>query len=226
MTNPSQRPAQPSSRPATPDRTKARPQASPIDGVMLSDGEGRNNAHTPAAMQRRQASGAGCWRRAELADLYRGRRRGEHLTGKVPGHGRPVWAGGSLRGDTVPGSGNGRRAPVSGPAIGLTRRVAALRPASHLSVWRPGQPANVSGSGAGEQVRVQAGDEFGQVLAAEGEVPVHGRPGAGLNVTTGRGVVAGAIGGYEQGGYILAVSCPAQFTSDVPALYAAAVAGG
>jgi hypothetical protein len=51
-------------------------------------------------------------------------------------------------------------------------------------------------------------------------------PGAGLNVTTGRGVVAGVIGGYEQGGYTPAVSCSAQFTSNVPALYATAVAGG
>jgi hypothetical protein len=41
------------------------------------------------AMQRRQASGAGCWRRTELADLYRGRRRGEFLAaeGEVPVYG-------------------------------------------------------------------------------------------------------------------------------------------
>jgi hypothetical protein len=38
--------------------------------------------------------------------------------------------------------------------------------------------------------------------------------------------VAGVIGGYEQGCYIPAVSCSAQFTSDVSALYATAVAGG
>jgi hypothetical protein len=118
------------------------------------------------------------------------------------------------------------RAPVSGPAIGLARRAAALRPASRLSVWRAGQPANISGSGAGEQVRVQAGDEFGEVLAADGDVPVHGLPGADLNVTIGQGVVVGIIGGYEQGGYIPAVSYSAQFTSDVSALYATAVADG
>jgi hypothetical protein len=92
-------------------------------------------------MQRRQASGAGCWRRTELADLYRGRRRGEFL-------------------------------------------------------------------------------------AAEGEVPVYGLAGADLNVTISRGVVVGVIGGYEQGGYTPAVSYSAQFTSNVSALYATAVAGG
>jgi hypothetical protein len=92
-------------------------------------------------MQRRQASGAGCWRRAELADLYRGRRRGE-------------------------------------------------------------------------------------VLAAEGEVPVYGLPGADLSVTTGQDVVVVVICGYEQGGYTPAVSYSAQFTSNVSALYAAAVADG
>jgi len=117
------------------------------------------------------------------------------------------------------------RAPVSDPALGLARRVAALRPTSHLSVWRPGQPANVSGPGAGEHIRVQAGDEFGQVLAADGDVPVHGLPGADLNVTISRGVVIGVIGGYEQGGYTPAVSYSTQFTSNMSALYATAAAG-
>jgi hypothetical protein len=118
------------------------------------------------------------------------------------------------------------RALVSFPAIGLARRVAALRPTSHLFVWRPGQPVNVSGPGAGEQVRVQAGDEFGEVLAADGNVPVHGLPGADLNVTTSQGVVVGVIGGYEQGGYTPAVSYSTHFTSNVSALDATAVAGG
>jgi hypothetical protein len=92
-------------------------------------------------MQRRQASGAGCWRRTELADLYRGRRRGEFL-------------------------------------------------------------------------------------AAEGEVLVYGLPGADLNVTTGQDVVVGVIWGCEQGGYTPSVSYSTQFTSNVSALYATAVAGG
>jgi hypothetical protein len=92
-------------------------------------------------MQRRQASGAGCWRRTELGDLYCGRRRGEFL-------------------------------------------------------------------------------------AAEGEVPVCGLPGADLNVTNGQGVVFGVIGGYEQGGYTASVSYSTPFTSNVSALYATAVAGG
>jgi hypothetical protein len=64
------------------------------------------------------------------------------------------------------------------------------------------------------------------VPAAEGEVPVYGLPGADLNVTTGQGVVVGVIGGYEQGGCTRAVSCSAQFTLDVSALYATAVADG
>jgi hypothetical protein len=61
--------------------------------------------------------------------------------------------------------------------------------------------------GAGEGLVADAvGDEFGKVLAADGDLPVHGLPGAGLNVTTNRGVVAGIIGGYEQGGCTPAVS--------------------
>lgn len=120
-------------------------------------------------------------------------------------------------------TGCGLRSPAR--AIGLARRVAAIRPVSRLFVWCRGQPANISGSGAGEQVRVQAGDEFGEVLA-DGDVPVHGLPGADLNVATGQGVVVGVIGGYEQGGYIPAVSYSAQFTSNVSALYATVVAGG
>jgi hypothetical protein len=39
-------------------------------------------------------------------------------------------------------------------------------------------------------------------------------------------MVAGVIGGYEQGGYTLAASYSTQFTSKVSALYATAVAGG
>ncbi len=62
--------------------------------------------------------------------------------------------------------------------------------------------------------------------AAEGEVPVYGLPGADLNVTTGQAVVVGVICGYEQGGYTPAVSYSTQFTSDVSALYATAVADG
>jgi len=177
-------------------------------------------------MQRRQASGAGCWRRAELTDLYRDRRGVKYLTREVPGHGLPVSAGWFPSGRYPSGSANGMRAPVPGPAIGLARRVAALRPASHLSVWRPGQSANVSSPGAGEQVRVQPGAEFDEVLAADGDVPVQGLTGAGHNVTTSQGVVAGVIGGYEQGGYTPAVSYLTQFTSNVSALYATAVAGG
>ena len=92
-------------------------------------------------MQRRQASGAGCWRRTELADLYRGRRRGEFL-------------------------------------------------------------------------------------AAEGGVPVYGLAGADLNVTTRQDVVVGVIRGYEQGGYTQSVSYSTQFTSNVSALYATAMADG
>ena len=73
---------------------------------------------------------------------------------------------------------------------------------------------------------VQAGDEFGEVLAADGDVPVHGLPGADLNVTISQGVVVGVIGGYEQGGCTPAVSYSTQVTSNLSALYASAVAGG
>jgi hypothetical protein len=93
-------------------------------------------------------------------------------------------------------------------------------------VWRPGQPANVSGPGAGEQIRVQAREEFGEVLAADGDVPVHGLPGADLNVTISQGVVVGVIGGCKQGSYTPSVSYSTQVTSNVSALYATAVAGG
>ena len=81
-------------------------------------------------------------------------------------------------------------------------------------------------STVGEQVRVQAGDEFGEVLAADGDVPVHGLPGADLNVTTSQGVMVGVIGGYEQGGCTPAMSYSTQVTSNLSALYASAVAGG
>jgi hypothetical protein len=70
------------------------------------------------------------------------------------------------------------------------------------------------------------GDEFGEVLAAAGDVPVYGLPGADLNVTTSQGVVVGVIGGYEHGGCTPAMSYSAQVTSNLSALYASAVAGG
>jgi hypothetical protein len=47
-----------------------------------------------------------------------------------------------------------------------------------------------------------------------------------VNAATGQGEVVGVIGGYEQGGYTPAVSYSVQFTSNVSALYATAVAGG
>jgi hypothetical protein len=50
MRNLSQRPTEASSRPVTPDQREAGLEVSSIDGVTLSDGEGRENAHTPAAM--------------------------------------------------------------------------------------------------------------------------------------------------------------------------------
>jgi hypothetical protein len=81
-------------------------------------------------------------------------------------------------------------------------------------------------SSVGEQVRVQAGEEFGEVLAADGDMPVHGLPGADLSVTTSQGVVVGVIGGYEQGGCTPATSYSTQVTSNLSALYASAVAGG
>ena len=51
-------------------------------------------------------------------------------------------------------------------------------------------------------------------------MPVHGLPGADLNVTTSQGVVVGVIGGYEQGGHTPAVSYSTQVTSNLSALYA------
>jgi hypothetical protein len=94
-----------------------------------------------------------------------------------------------------------------------------------LSVGRPGPWANVSGPDAGKQVRVRAGDEFGEVRAAEGEVPVDGLPGADLNVTTGQDVVVGVICGYEQGGYTRPCSTRRSSPRTCP-LYATAMAGG
>jgi hypothetical protein len=44
-------------------------------------------------------------------------------------------------------------------------------------------------------------------------------------VTTSQGVVVGVIGGYEQGGCTPAMSYSTQVTSNLPALYASAVAG-
>jgi len=48
--NLSQRPTEASSRPVTPDRKKVGLEVSPVDGVTLSDGEGRDNAHTSAVL--------------------------------------------------------------------------------------------------------------------------------------------------------------------------------
>jgi len=48
MRNLSQRPTEASSRPVTPDRRKVGLEVSSIDSVTLSDGESRENAHTPA----------------------------------------------------------------------------------------------------------------------------------------------------------------------------------
>ena len=70
------------------------------------------------------------------------------------------------------------------------------------------------------------GDEFGEVLAADGDVPAHGLPGADLSVTTSQGVVVVVIGGYEQDGCTPAMSYSTQVTSNLSALYAGAVAGG
>jgi len=51
MKNLGQRPAEASSRPVTPDRRKAGLEVSSIDRVTLSDREGRENAHTAAALR-------------------------------------------------------------------------------------------------------------------------------------------------------------------------------
>ena len=48
--------------------------------------------------------------------------------------------------------------------------------------------------------------KFGEILAADGDMPAHGLPGADLNVTTSQAVVVSVIGGYEQGGGTPAVS--------------------
>jgi hypothetical protein len=48
MRNLSQRPTEASSRPVTPDRRKVGLEVSSIDSVTLSDGDSRENAHTPA----------------------------------------------------------------------------------------------------------------------------------------------------------------------------------
>jgi hypothetical protein len=68
--------------------------------------------------------------------------------------------------------------------------------------------------------------DFGEVLAADGDVPTRGLPGAEFNVTTSQGVVADVIGGYEQGGCTPAMPYSTQFTSNVSPLYATAVADG
>ncbi len=47
-----------------------------------------------------------------------------------------------------------------------------------------------------------------------------------VNAATGLGTVVGVIGGYEQGGYIAAVSYSPRFGSDVQALYRSAVSQG
>ena len=50
MQNLGQRRAEASSRSVTPDRRKAGLEVSPIDGVTLSDREGRENAHSAALL--------------------------------------------------------------------------------------------------------------------------------------------------------------------------------
>jgi hypothetical protein len=52
MRNLSQRPTEASGRPVTPDRRKVGLEVSSIDSVTLSDGESRENAHTPADLAR------------------------------------------------------------------------------------------------------------------------------------------------------------------------------
>jgi hypothetical protein len=48
MRNLSQRPTEVSSRPVTPDRRKVGLEVSSVDGMTLSEGVGRENAHTVA----------------------------------------------------------------------------------------------------------------------------------------------------------------------------------
>ncbi len=78
--------------------------------------------------------------------------------------------------------GNRPRAPGRCTSADVTLVRAAPRPAGECLC-----------SSVGEQVRVQAGNEFGEVLAADGDVPAHSLPGADLNVTTSQGVVVGVI---------------------------------
>jgi hypothetical protein len=69
MRNLSQRPTEASSRPVTPDRRKVGLEVSSIDSVTLSDGESRENAHTPAVMRGREVLGVHRQRRADRGDL-------------------------------------------------------------------------------------------------------------------------------------------------------------
>jgi hypothetical protein len=66
--------------------------------------------------------------------------------------------------------------------------------------------------------------KFGEVLAADGDMPVHGLPGADLNVTTSQGVWRHR---RPRAGWLHAtVSYSTQVTSNLSALRATAVAGG
>jgi hypothetical protein len=65
MRNLSKRPTEASSRPVTPDRRKVGLEVSSIDSVTLSDGEGRENAHTPADRARWRHFGSCQVERAE-----------------------------------------------------------------------------------------------------------------------------------------------------------------
>jgi len=74
MRNLSQRPTEASSRPVTPDRRKVGLEVSSIDSVTLSDGESRENAHTPAVMYAAPGMPGRCQGRAERVDLCAARR--------------------------------------------------------------------------------------------------------------------------------------------------------
>jgi hypothetical protein len=69
MRNLSQRPTEASSRPVTPDRRKVGLEVSSIDSVTLSDGESRENAHTPADMVPDSAPSVSRQCRTRMVDL-------------------------------------------------------------------------------------------------------------------------------------------------------------
>lgn len=64
MRNLSQRPTEASSRPVTPDRRKVGLEVSSIDSVTLSDGESKENAHTPAVLFDSRVVAPVIWSRA------------------------------------------------------------------------------------------------------------------------------------------------------------------